>query len=245
MLVYKDFGTATAAPDIPFFGLYNKYRGILRLMFFNTQQLTYSRFNIELSFMSTSATGAYLTFSDEVRAFRNDYDKARVENFMVEANSYNGWIYADYTIAGYDPSLSTSARFRVHIRGMNTSNVTLESTQFTLSEVLRDANPGPALNGSDLLGAANKGKKFFSDVSKASKSLREEAEKSGNTNKWWSSAVKSLLGTISKPTTIASLAPVVGGLVGLITSFIGGMDDPAPRQPLNFTGSLKMDGTIT
>ncbi|WP_257456854.1 hypothetical protein [Archangium lipolyticum] len=245
VLAYRDFGTPTAAPDVPFFVLYNKYRGILRVMLFNSRELTYTRFNLELSFKSSTAAGALLTYSDATRAFLNDYDATKVESFMVEANSINGWIYGDFMLTGYDPALNDATQLRLQLRGMDVSNVTLESTEFTLSQVFSDANPGSSSNlGSNLVESATKGHKYYKDVASAVKSVRETASKAAD-GTWWKSIVQGLVGTPSSPSALSKIAPIVGGLVGFITTFIGGLDDPAPREPLNFQGSLKMSGTIT
>lgn len=245
VLAYRDFGTPTAAPDVPFFALYNKYRGILRIMLFNSRELTFTRFNLELFFKSTTATGALLTYSDPSRAFLNDYDPAKVESFLVEANSINGWIYGDFMLTGYDPALNDATQLRLQLRGMDISNVVLESTEFTLTQVLSDANPGSSSSlGSNLVDAASKGHKYYKDVTSATKSLRETASKAAD-GTWWKSIVQGLVGTPSAPSTLSKIAPIVGGIIGFVTSFIGGLDDPAPREPLNFQGSLKMSGTIT
>ncbi len=233
-LVYRDFGTPTAAPDMPFFALYNKYRGIFRVMLFNTRELQYSHFNLELSFKDSTATGAILTYSDPTRAFNTDFDPSKRESFLIETNALNGWLYGDFMLAGYDPNLNPATQLRLNIRGINVSQVTLNSTQFTLSQVLTEANPGASSTGAQaLLDAVKKGHKYYKDTSSALKALKEAATKKPGA--WWASTVLS----------IAKVAPYVGGLVGFIHSFIGGADDPAPREPLNFEGALDMSGSIT
>lgn len=246
VLAYRDFGTPTAAPNVPFFALYNRYRGILRIMLYNARELAFSQFSMELSFKSTAATGALLTYSDRTRAFRNDYDTAKIENFMVEANAIGGWIYGDFMLTGYDPTLNDLTQLRLQLRGMNVSQVSLASTQFTLSEVLSDANPGTGRSSSgDLVAAANQGHKYYKDVEKAAKSLRDTASDPTHQGKWWQKILSGLVGTNGRPSVLSKVAPIVGGLVGFISSFIGGADDPAPREPLNFEGSLRMSGTIS
>jgi hypothetical protein len=242
VLAFRDFGTPSAAPNVPMFALYNKYRGILRIMFYNSRELTYYKFSLELVFKSPSATGALFTYAAPTRAFLNDYDPTKLEVFMVEANAIDGWIYGDFMLAGYDPNLNPSTQLRLQVRGLDMTSVTLESTEFTLSEVLSDANPSSQLGspGGALIPAINQGYKFYKTAEKVSKALREKA---GSGSGWWKNIVQSLVGTKSTPSTLSKVAPIVGGLVGFITSFIGGVDDPAPREPLNFEGSLKMSGT--
>ncbi|MDC0714414.1 hypothetical protein POL68_38520 [Stigmatella sp. ncwal1] len=244
VLAFRDFGSPSAAPDVPFFALYNRYRGILRIMLYNSRELTYSRFNLDLSFKDPLATGAVLTYSDKTRAFRNDFDPAKVESFMVEANSIGGWIYGDFMLTGYDPTMNDATQLRLQLRGMDTSTLTLESTEFTLSEILSDANPGTSRSsGGDLVSAAKQGHKFYKSASDAAKSLRKVG--ADNSSKWWGGILKTVVGTPTQPSVLSTVAPIVGGLVGFISSFFGGEADPAPREPLNFEGSLKMSGTLT
>jgi hypothetical protein len=243
MLAFRDFGGPSAAPDLPFFALYNKYRGILRIMLYNTRELSYTRFDLELAFKSAAATGALLTYTDNTRAFRDDYDTGKAETYMVEANSINGWICADYMLAGYDPTMNSATQLRLQLRGVDISQVSLASTTFTLSEVLADANPGGGRSSGSLLDAANQGLKYYKSTETAARALRERAASNGSA--WWKPILGAIVGTTANPTALASLAPYVGGLIGLVKSFFGGKDDPPPRQPLNFEGSLQMSGTIT
>ncbi|MFP2910927.1 hypothetical protein ACLESD_39010 [Pyxidicoccus sp. 3LFB2] len=234
VLAYRDFGTPSAAPDLPFFALYNKYRGILRVMVFNTREVQYSRFNMELSFKSQTATGALLTFSEDTRSFTTDYDVAKREVFAVEANAFNGWIHADFMLAGYDPNLSLDTQLRMNIRGINLQNVSLDADEFTLSQVLTDANPGGgAASGVDLLTAANQGHKTYSNLTNVLKSLRNSATR--NSGAWWASTAMNL----------TTFVPYVGGLMGFVKAFFGGAEKPAPREPLKFQGALSLNGTIT
>ncbi len=247
VLAFRDFGTASAAPDMPFFALYNKYRGILRVMVYNSQSLSYNKFEMKLFFKSQSHTGGIFTFSAKEKAFLDDYDKTKSEIFLVEAPSFNGWIYADFQLFGYDPNMSSNTQLRLHINGINMSSQNLESTEFTLNEILSEANPGGEKSGGDLLGSLNKGSKYYKNVDKAAKNLRATVSKqeSEGKNSWWKNILKSAVGTKSNPKGISKIAPIVGGLVGFFTSFIGGKDDPAPREPMNFEGVLKFKGSIT
>ncbi len=247
VLAFRDFGTASAAPDMPFFALYNKYRGILRVMVYNSQSLSYNKFEMKLFFKSQSHTGGIFTFSAKEKAFLDDYDKTKSEIFLVEAPSFNGWIYADFQLFGYDPNMSSNTQLRLHINGINMSSQNLESTEFTLNEILSEANPGGEKSGGDLLGSLNKGSKYYKNVDKAAKNLRATVSKQESEGKdpWWKNILKSAVGTKSSPKGISKIAPIVGGLVGFFTSFIGGKDDPAPREPMNFEGVLKFKGTIT
>lgn len=241
MLAYRDFGTPSSAPAMPFFALYNRYRGTLRVMFYNAPQVSYNYYSIALSFKNTAATGALLTFTDPTQAFLDDYDEGKKETFMGRAQQFYGWIYADFTIAGYDPQISPTATFRLEISGIDESQISLESTQFTLSEVVDTASPSGSESSwlSDLLGAFNQGQKYYDNVEATKKALQDRLNKA-TADPWWKPLVVDILAS-----PLAGLAPDLGGLLGFVTSFIGGSDIAGPREPLRFEGSLQMSGTIT
>lgn len=246
MLAFRDFGTSMSAPQMPFLGLYNKYRGKLRLMFYNTRELSFNNFEVTLGFKDPNHTGALLTFTDDENPFTHSYDRAKEEFMLTTANSINGWIWADFTIFGYDPNLSDLAQFRVNINGLNVSQVNLESTEFTLSQVFTSVNPGGGRSGRDLLSAANQGVKYYRSVNEQTVDLQETVTKqeTAGKNPWWKDILKGAVGTVNNPTQIASFAPYVGGLVGFVSSFMS-WGSSSSRAPLNFEGSLKMEGTIT
>jgi hypothetical protein len=77
MLVYRDFGTpgATFQPKLPFFVLYNKYRGKLRVMVYNGMGVSYSAYRMSLSFRSTSPKAGLLTFTSSSQTTLENYNK--------------------------------------------------------------------------------------------------------------------------------------------------------------------------
>jgi hypothetical protein len=247
VLAFRDFGTSTSAPELPFFALYNKYRGILRVMFYNARSLSYNKFEVSLRFKSTSYTGGFLTFTDDTKTTLADYDKAKKEIYATTANSLNGWIFADFVLFGFDPNMSASTQMRIDISGFNVSNLQLSSTEFTLTEILTDANPTGGKTGTDFAGAIKKGAKTYKDVNSASKDLREAVTKQekANKNPWWKNTLKSVVGNTASPTLISSVAPFAGSLIGFISFLVSGKDDPTPRQPMQFEGSISFDGSIT
>lgn len=103
LLLQRDFGTSTRGQAIPYFALYNKYQGILRLFVFIQAPDSYSRGSIELFFGSSSKTSA-LTFI-EPRSWAVDRPDSVVDNrsaTMMEAAN-NHWSFADFPMA-YDPN---------------------------------------------------------------------------------------------------------------------------------------------
>lgn len=248
MLAYRDFGTPTAAPPLPYFILYNKYRGTLRLMFYNAPSLSFSYYKVDLSFRSSTAAGALMTFTDETRVTIDDYDATKKESFMGRVAQYQGWAYADFVLLGYDPNLHPDAKFHVDIWGLNESTITLNSTQFTLNELVENASPGAGSNlGSQLLKAYDTGHKFYKDNESLRKSYADQINKldqlvngKPQPKPWWYSPVKTLLGVAG--TVYGNHA---SALVGFVRFFIKGKTVPTPRTPQKFAGVLNMSGSIT
>lgn len=259
VLAYRDFGTPTSAPEMPFFGLYNKYRGILRLMFYNTREFGYNHFEMALRFVDQAHSGALLTFTDEENSFLNTYDKSREEFMMTEAAAINGWIWADFFLFGYDPNLSDLARLRVSISGINTSNISLESTEFTLNQVFFDMNPGGGRKGADLLNAINNGVKVYKTVEDFLEDMRKSVarDKSQGKSHWWHEIVDNEFGTASSARTVdnefataptalpgADVVNTIGKIAGFVSTFMGGGNKNMPRMPIRFEGSIKFKGSI-
>lgn len=249
MLAYRDFGTPTAAPPLPYFILYNKYRGTLRLMFYNAPSLSFSYYKVDLSFRSSTATGALLTFTDETKVTLDNYDATKKESFMGRVSQFQGWAYADFVLLGYDPNLHPDAKFHVDIWGLNESTITLNSTQFTLNELVDNASPGAGTNlGSQLLTAYDKGHKFYKDNDALRKSYQDQINKldqpgpngQPQAKPWWYGTVKGLLGVAGTVFSQHSSA-----LVGFVKFFIKGKSTPIPRTPQKFSGVLNMSGQIT
>jgi hypothetical protein len=239
MLAFRDFGTPTNAPAMPFIALYNKYRGTLRIMFYNAPNIAYSFYRVEIAFRNTAYSGGLFTFTDPEKSTLADYDRAKTESFMSRTTQFLGWIYADFTVFGYDPGLHPDAKLRINVSGIDQSKITLASTEFTLTEMADNAAPAASnpLSFSNLLGAFNKGQKFYKSVADVKKSLRSAIKEPGTP--WWEATATALIGSAA-----ASAAPWLGGLVGFVTSFIGGKNKASPGEPLSFEGSLQLSGSI-
>ena len=238
VLVYRDFGTATSAPPLPFFILYNKYRGILRHMFYNAQNLEYTFYRAELSFSDPEFSGALMTFSADEKVFLNDYDAENTLNFMSKVAVFQGWGYADFHLFGYDPTIDINTRLRLAIIGVDQSLISLKSTEFTLEQQLDEAAlEGSKGSGGDLIESFNKGQKFYKSSEKAIKGLKRKVESEqkkidtvGN-KPWWFDK----LSTITESNLITAI-PLIGSVAGFIKSFF--FSDDATPKPIKFEGSL-------
>jgi hypothetical protein len=247
VLAYRDFGTPTSAPAFPFFALYNKYRGTFRVMIYNAPGIVYSGYKMALSFRSSSPKSALFTFTDPDYPYLEDYDAGKTEIFVGRVSPYQDWAFGDFSLVGYDPSLDPGAILHLEFDGIDESTLTLASTQFTLNELLDQANPagGKPSGSSNVLAALNSGARTFQDIVEFKKALQDSLNDPSTTpptpsSPWWANLVRNFVSS-----GVATVAPFVGAVLGIVTSFIGGKDKAAPREPIHLTGSLKLSGSIT
>lgn len=234
VLAYKDFGTPTRPISFPFFALYNKYRGIFRVMLYNAQQAQASYMRAELSFVNTSHTGGLMTFNAEgPQSFLNSYNHSVKDHQITYSNQFSDWLVYDFNLSGYDPNYSPNAAINLQIFRVDETAFTLNSTAFTLKETVEQATPGG--QGSSFLNAVNTGYNIFNTADKMVDGLKESPYGKEQGSFFYNLVNSSYIEAI----------PVIGKALGIIRGFIGGGTKPAPRQPLKFTGTLNFSGTST
>jgi hypothetical protein len=229
MLVYRDFGTPTNAPAMPFFVLYNKYKGTLRFMYYNSRNLQYSAYKAELSFRNSTSTAGLMTFTDTVKATLADYDKAKKDDFLGRMAINYGWAWADFTLFGFDPNAHPDAKFHLELFGLDIGQVAIEG-QLNVAQSIDDASPA-ASNPSaftTLVNAFNAGHKYYKDLAAKKAALQAKVTKETTNpaaDPWWVAPAQQLLGSAA-----GSAAPYIGALVGFVKFFIGGKTATAGRE---------------
>ncbi|ALL05355.1 hypothetical protein AQ505_07545 [Pedobacter sp. PACM 27299] len=234
VLAFRDFGTPARPIDFPFFALYNKYRGTFRVMLYNAQQTQSSYLKGELSFVNPSYAGGLMTFNAEgTQAFLDSYDHSVKDHQITTSNQFSDWVVFDFNLSGYDPNYSPNAALKLQIHRINETNITLNSTAFTLEEAVKKSTPGG--QGSDFANAINTGYTIADQATQLKKVLLE------------SPGGKATGGILNKILTssYAEAVPIIGQALGVIRAFIGGTTKPAPRQPLKFQGTLNFNGLAT
>lgn len=233
VLAFKDFGTPTRPIDFPFFALYNKYRGTFRVMLYNAQQTQSSYLKGELSFVNPSYAGALMTLNAEGnQAFIDSYDRSVKDHQITTVNQFADWIVFDFNLAGYDPNYSPNAGLKLQIHRVDETSMTLNSTAFTLNEVVKKSTPGG--QGSSFANAINNGYNIFDSVNDL-KGVLDEKVKDSSTG---------FLHNILNSSYVQAV-PIIGKALGVIRAFIGGTTKPAPRQPMKFEGTLNFTGLAT
>jgi hypothetical protein len=137
VLLYRDFGTQGRPTTLPMFLLYNKYRGVLRLFYFNTLEESPNSFATGVITQGSPARAAALLTYGQRDYFLNSYDKTLAVSTTHEIESLK-WNYVDFAIIGYDPNLPTDAALDITLFAVKQSDVALEG-DITMEQILQRA----------------------------------------------------------------------------------------------------------
>ncbi len=255
MLIYRDFGSSSAPAGggggMPWFVLYNKYRGTLRVFFWNSGLTTYSYAVVRLTIGGTAATPA-LSFYRNVPQFSNLFSSSQPDTSAVSSItniSPTQWSFADFNLVGYDSQISSkNCYLNFTVFGVNSTTLTANGG-VTLDQIIGDGQTAADVqtSGSGVSSVLSTADKDLKNVSSAV----QEVQKINNSTSsgWYKSALNSIA-TLASSTPlslipgISAIAGVVDGFVGLLTGNGGGNQSSAPI-PLDFQGNLSINGTLT
>ncbi|HSM56289.1 MAG TPA: hypothetical protein VK879_09055 [Candidatus Sulfomarinibacteraceae bacterium] len=227
VLLSRDFGTPERGAVFPRFILYNRFRGLMRLFYFNPhfpEAFTYGV--VTLQKQSASDPFGLLTFTDETNTTLSDFDSERTEVFIGRLEPVS-WNYADFLVVGFDPELPDDARLQFEIAGVRESEIALEGN-LSLNQVLDKTNLVASKSG-ELGSALALGEKTASGF-KNLDGLKEAIKKSVGEEK---------LENVS----LADMSNLVSAGIALFKMFLGG-NKPKQTQVLKFKGELDLSGTI-
>lgn len=261
VLLTRDFGTSgTDNPTYPYFALYNKYRGTIRLFIFigsntgNTE--LYAKMYFPDNYSQNQVTGIF-TFSDEKNPYLNDIDKSFTEIFASKNPTFaNTWVYADFNAVGYDPNTTSTSKTDVtwayELYLGNQSFVTLNGsgtvsgmlTEFDLwSSEKKNQQTGQKevekTSGNFLLASQN----YIGKANDVVNKLRTTAQHNQNT--WWAPAI------LSATTGLSKFLPGAKEALGFITQLFGissnGVTQPTIplKWKLDQTLEFQITGQIT
>ncbi|MEO1369215.1 MAG: hypothetical protein AAFX50_18710, partial [Acidobacteriota bacterium] len=234
-LVLRDFGPGVV---IPYYMLYNKYRGILRVFYYSTLPQSFSSAVARLSYQTTttSRSAAHFTFLDKNK-FVNDYDPARSQ-VVVGAVAFQQWAFFDFDVSGYDPDVGTKSdpTFVIEIAGINQTDLTATGEVDLITGPVNAAKSGGGFNVS---GAISNVKKRHKDVKNFKEVITDLAD--DNTSAWWSGPVNAIK-TLTEKSWFKALGPVAGILEFAIG---GGSKKSTLPFPLSTEGSVTLNGTLT
>lgn len=242
ILAYRNFGSSSSAPTWPFFVLYNKYRGLLRFMFFNAREYQHTHYKIELGFSDPNYSGAVFTLDDNQDPFLNSYNPDNKLSVVtkVDAGGVTGsWLVADFYAFGFDPIMDVDfANLTISITGADVSEVTIKGNinpnRIDLEDALNDSDIQAVSSNSFQTTTINDGLKIFKGGGKLIDDLEREVN-GANGDEFWFDDVN----TIVNSGLVSSLS-ILGKVAGFLETFIFSNDQT--NKPVKISGSLDAIG---
>jgi hypothetical protein len=238
VLVQRDFGTASKRINHPYFILYNKYSGILRIFVaISTAIGQNDRALITLKYAEgrRSAILELLSPNNHVNAL-TDFDNQVPE--IIVANDYAFdlpyWLHADF-VMNYDPcTCDVNSQLFFDVRLVQTNTLT-----FKLN--------GTAVPQMDKEGRKGDGKQGFSQVTEGIKTIVDGGVSYHASAKSGLSMLQEIFPSISfaeNPWWNALTG--LGGAAGVVTKLVGVFTNtPNASEPVAFDINLKGNGEIT
>ena len=244
VLVVRHFGSPSFSVNLPYFMLYNKYRGILRLYYWSTLSTPVTRAVGMLSFQQSTNTAALMTFSGPDPEYVTSYNPRKAQ-LAIGKMEFHQWSYFDFDLSGYDPGLAskTDPTLSFKIVGVQDSDIVAQGTIQTDTGTTTASNPDSSnglknvINGA--ITAYEKPAQRYKQIVDAQAKYTEMAN--NNPNTWWGKYLKSI-GTLGATPWLKALGPVVGfieGILGFGSSSGGG------PTPLLINATVKLNGNIT
>ncbi|HZI58242.1 MAG TPA: hypothetical protein VFF39_15785 [Verrucomicrobiae bacterium] len=223
VLLFRSFGNSLCGTNMPYFILYNRYDGLLRVFFYNdltTQTLSFG----QVTLGESNTTDASLL----------NFDGGDLNHNLVTVDRIGPqqWSYADFSLTNYDPTPHTDATLNFDLNGITATSLTLTGG-LTLDQVEQDAQMAGAYDRTkNSIGAFNSN---FNSIASAAKTMNDQA--SHNKGTWWANAVTSLTHA-----GVFFAAEDLWGVAGFIHTFLGGGQTKAP--PMHFQGQINATGTL-
>lgn len=247
VLVVRHFGTPTSSVNFPYFILYNKYRGLLRLFYWSPLTTPVTRAVGKMYFQSPSNAAALMTFSAPQPEYVNAYNPNKAQ-IVVGRLEPRQWGYLDFDVSGYDPNLAgkTDPTLVMTIYGVHESQIVLQgSIQGTIT-----ADPGLSAHkpdaGQNLKNVVNgviafydKPAQYYKQIADAQKKFTEMAN--ANPGTWWGKYLQKIA-----PLAGAQWLQALGPVAGFIEAIKGfGSSSSAAPTPLFLNAEIRLDGNIT
>ncbi len=239
VLIFRDFGTSIENQNLPHFILYNKYKGVLRLFFIDfVMSTSKTLYSVKLSHQFDDAiTSANISSNSIDKGYLDFYDTDYSQIAICRA-SPGEWAYVDFDLSTYDPNLPDYLGFAFEINTVLQGNINLFANKLdeidekspttfdAINSTIKKTQDGIAL-----------GKKYFSTP----KGFLDDMKKHADSNKgaWFEAPLR-----LISNSTIAQSIPVIGGIAGIITGFIGSdKGSNSSFTPFKITGDIKFESS--
>jgi hypothetical protein len=246
VLAVRDFGSSTSPTSLPYFILYNKYRGLLRLFYWSTLPSSFDHAAASLHFQQTTAakTAALMTLSDSTNLTADAYNPSRAE-IVIGKIAWQQWSYLDFDLSGYDPNLAskTDPTLVFDLTGVTTTDLVATGT-IDLNQVVQVNQPSSSNGFQNIVNGVVTA---FTKPAARYKQIADAQTVYTNLGKdhlgtWWGQYLNDIGTTLSGAAWLRGLGPVVGVLE---TIFGGGSSSPSQPKPLIFNGQVTLKGTLT
>lgn len=253
VLVHRDFGTAGSAPVFPYFTLYNKYRGIFRVMLFNAEQREGSYLLGELAFLDGAkfleARAGLMTMADvrPENGVLDSYDPTFKMSAVSKMTAYQSWAVFDFPMVGFEPELGKrDPVLSFRLTSIEKKELALKTDgDIQLMQTFEngpDVQPGQS-TFETMKSAASKGYATYKTVSGfIENEIQSEAAMKKHGTQDWYKAVKAL-----SDSKVGSFIPYVAAMGSVLEFFVGGANSASAWEPLKFMGQLHLNtsGTLT
>lgn len=227
-LLYRSFGNSSCGVNMPYFILYNRYNGLLRLFYHDdVSSNTFTSGKVLLSEISggTAAVTAAPMLS---------FDGGDINDPLITLNKVTPgfWSYADFSLATYDPAPVADATLKFAVNGVTTQSLTI-SGGISLDQVEQASHAAGTI---DPVGAVKAADSNYRTLIDARNDLQKAHDTAGNAGAWWLPAVGLLASG-------ANLFSGVAAVAGFIQAFHGGGKSQTPA--MHFQGQTSLTGQIT
>ncbi len=240
VLIQRDFGTLSSPTNNPYFILYNKFSGILRIFVCVTKQFDgYTSAVITLKYkdepskqvVRTAALENHTTnpYRSALDNFDNQVPEINAPNFYTNDPPY--WLHADFTM-NYDPCTCN-----------NLSQLIFEANLIQTADLAFQSN-GTAVQDLDATGKSSGGKQSLAKTGQAvinagNSFYKSAADAISNFNKIFPTVA-------AKPDVKAleKILPGLGAAVGVV-DFLVGLYGGSSSKPMAYDINLTSTGTIT
>jgi Secretion system C-terminal sorting domain len=252
MLVGKSFGessTGTCTPPLPFFALYNKYRGIMRVMIYrpNNAIIPFSTgYLVSLSLQGDAAQAPIFTFNQNTKCYLDNFQRDVVLTTATQGSFIENWVWADFNLTGFDPILETKPNLRlaVQLTAQDFTQVNLSGTLKLDGYIGNNIQPSgnETLNGVN--SAVANGVKFIKGANGIVKELTEFMkpfkDSLGNYTSY--TAIGDIVKGLKPASDFFSAISPFGSILNYVLQLVGG-NAPAAPTPISLKGSINLTGS--